>query len=141
LIVGGIVFRVVTPNHPGCPKLDKAGAPAIRTEYLASFKEPWAWCLEEKDAHFFTHHLDAVNTAKLIGTRCHPGVAYPPESERVLIPERLQPLPQPVAPIVPFVNREIRPRKAKKLRKKVAVTAVRQIPDEERFWWKKGAMA
>lgn len=89
MVVGGIVFRVVTPNYPGDPALDAAGAPSIRTEYLATDREPWSWTLEKGAAFFFAFHLDAENAAKAIGPHCHASVQAPLAQMR--IPERLQP--------------------------------------------------
>lgn len=93
--MGGIVFRVVTPAYPGDPSLDLAGAPIIRTEYLANDKEPWTWVLTKGEAFVFMHHLDAENAAKLISPRCHASTVRPPDEG--FLPERLQPLPEPVA--------------------------------------------
>lgn len=110
MIVGGNVFRVVTPSHPGCPKLDAAGAPCIRTEYLANCCEPWEWTAKKEAAHFFARHLDAENAAAAVGSRCHACVARPPDAER--LPERLQPLPSSTAaPAVRPVARRARARK------------------------------
>ena len=82
MIYGGKVFRVVTPNHPGCPKLDEAGAPAIRTEYLTG-TEPLTWGLSRASAFFFPRHLDAVNLAKDI-PHCHATVATDDQDLRVV---------------------------------------------------------
>lgn len=73
MIGGGIVFRVVTPNYPGYPKLDRAGAPAIRTEYLASDRAPWTWTQERISAFIFPSHLEAVIAAKKI-RHCHASI-------------------------------------------------------------------
>jgi hypothetical protein len=88
LIVEGIVFRVVTESHPGCPKLAAAGADKIRTEFLANDIEPWEWALERAAAFCFPHYEDAQNAAKLIGPHCHARVVSP-KSES--LPERLRP--------------------------------------------------
>ena len=90
MIVEGIVFRVVTESHPGCPKLAAAGADKIRTEFLANDLEPWEWALERAAAFRFPHYEDAQNAAKLVGPHCHARVVSP-DSES--LPERLRPRP------------------------------------------------
>lgn len=111
MIVGGVVFRVVTPNHPGCPTIDAAGAPPIRTEYLASDKEPWTWALTRDDAHFFTRHLDAETVAKRIVGLCHAAVAPPPNQN--VVPERLRPRPELMPPPWPSARRPRTPKNSK----------------------------
>jgi hypothetical protein len=110
LIVGGIVFRVVTPSHPGDPKLDKAGAPPIRTEWLADDAKPWEWTIYREGAYFFETHLNAEIVAKEI-PHCHASVATP--RNQASIPERLKAIPESVLPpsIVPAARA---PRPAKK---------------------------
>jgi hypothetical protein len=91
IVVGGIVFRVVTPNYPGDPKLDSAGA--IRTEYLADESDPLGgegkWTLARDDAFVFEDHRNADSAAKKIGARCHVSIVQPREDDRV--PEVLTP--------------------------------------------------
>lgn len=77
MIYGGRIFRVVTPNHPGCPLLEAAGAPPIRTEYVATV-DPLTWCLDSASAFFFSRHLDAVKVAASI-PHCHATTATTPE--------------------------------------------------------------
>jgi hypothetical protein len=91
LIVGGIVFRVVTASHPGDPKLDEAGAPPIRTEYLLS-DDPESWTMVRDKAFIFETHLVAEIVAKKLGGRCHVSVAAPRELKS--ISEQLRPRPE-----------------------------------------------
>jgi hypothetical protein len=89
IVVGGIVFRVVTANYPGDPKLDSAGA--IRTEYLANDSDPLGgegkWTVKRDEAHTFEDYVNAEAVAKKI-PRCHPISVRPTPDE---LPEELQP--------------------------------------------------
>jgi hypothetical protein len=85
MIVEGIIFRVVTANHPGDPALDHAGP--IRTEYLATPDEPWTWCLKKDEAFKFTTHSAAETLAGKIGPRCHVSTVTPDDGA---IPEYLR---------------------------------------------------
>ena len=71
MIYGGIIFRVVTYDHPGDPALAEAGP--IRTEWLAQL-EPRTWTLKRDLAFIFPRHLDAVTFAEKMRSRCHVSV-------------------------------------------------------------------
>ncbi len=106
IVVGGIVFRVVTPNYPGDPKLDGAGA-AIRTEYLADESDPLGgegkWGRTCDDAFVFSEYDNACAAAKKIGARCHVSTVSPRAQDRV--PETLTPQFTDVEDRLPIVRK------------------------------------
>lgn len=90
IVVGGIVFRVVTPNYPGDPQLDGAGA--IRTEYLADDSDPLGgegkWTLSRDTAHIFEDYENGCAVARKIGSHCHVSTVRPKPDQ---VPEELTP--------------------------------------------------
>jgi hypothetical protein len=110
LIVGGIVRRLVTPAHPGDPKLDDPEKSIqFRIEYLKTEFDPAEWSVAREEAFFFPFHSDAEIRAKALGG--YAVVASPPDKSA--IPEELKPLEETLPPSI-SPPRETKPKQPSK---------------------------
>lgn len=83
---GAVIRRLVTPNHPGDPKLDDPTAEIqCRVEYVrddATAPAPGSWTREFAEAHRYPRHLAADDRAKEIGGNCFARVVTRDSDER-----------------------------------------------------------
>jgi hypothetical protein len=126
LVAGGIVFRLVTPNHPGEPSLDDPSLSIqFRKEYVCA--EAPGFTTDRAKAHVYPTHLVASIEAQAMGPRFHAASVSSAEEE---LPERLKPVHAPVLKVLPPVPAYPSKTKQRKPRSTPLPTAV----SDRRSW-------
>lgn len=163
---GAVIRRLVTPSHPGDPKLDDPNAEIqCRVEYVKSDPAagPLEWTREIAEAHRYPRHLDADRRAKEISPHCFARVVQR-ETETDLIATNLPAessssgrAPEQLQRVVPKVETRLgdsraagktsskRPRSKRGRLAAIRLAAERvgnrESAPSDRQWWRQGQYA